>query len=118
MLGRNVGVDPVGRDACPCCGHAGRAVSRLTVKALLKPDRLATLIEPRHRFCPTESCAVVYFGQKEIFRQGDVNAPGFCKGRAGNRTVCHCFSIDEEAVRQGPWPDGHSAAFHRIRTLV
>ena len=97
MPGRDAGAGAARPCACPSCGHVGRAVSRSTVEALLKPDRLATLAARGHRFCPTAGCDVVYFGKHEVFRREDVVARAFCKERPGNRTVCHCFDMDEDA---------------------
>ena len=72
-------------DRCPECGRVGRKLDRITLKALLRPDALARLSAPEHRFCPSASCRLVYFGLGEIFRREDVLVPVFQKEPAGDQ---------------------------------
>ena len=62
LTGRNVPRDP----------DIGRLVERITVKAMLRPEGLARLTAPEHRFCPTPACPVVYFGLEEIFDREEI----------------------------------------------
>lgn len=85
---------------------------------MLAPRRLAGRIEDQHRFCPTPSCATVYFGASEVFVTTDLRVPVFCKEAPGNRTVCYCFEIDEAEIRQAARDDRAESVFSRIRELV
>jgi hypothetical protein len=103
---------------CASCGQPGRTIEPITVKALLRPEALARLSEPAHRFCPTPSCPVVYFGEGEVFRREDVAAPVFEKEPAGDRTVCHCFALREADLRREIEQTGRSTAARRIADHV
>jgi hypothetical protein len=103
---------------CAGCGQTGRTVDLLTVKALLKPEALARLSAPAHRFCPTASCPVVYFGEGEAFRLEDVAVRVFQKEPAGNRTVCYCFAVGEADLRREIAETGQSTVAQRITAHV
>ena len=105
-------------DRCPSCGQAGRAVDPITVKALLRPQALGRLTAPAHRFCPTPSCAVVYFGERETFRLEDVAMPVFQKEPEGDRTLCYCFGVGEADLRREIAETGQSAVAQRISDHV
>lgn len=97
---------------------AGRVVDRVTVKALLRPEALARLSAPEHRFCRAADCPIVYFGAGEIFSRDEINVPVFQKEPAGARTVCYCFAITEQDIRREVEQTGRSTATDRIATLV
>ena len=103
---------------CADCDQPGRTVDPITVKALLKPEALARLSAPAHRFCPTPSCPVVYFGEGEAFDREEIAVPVFHKEPAGNRTVCYCFAIGEADLRRGIVETGRSTAAQRITEHV
>jgi len=88
------------------------------VKALLRPEALARLSAPEHRFCPTSECPVVYFGQDEVFDRRELAVPVFQKEPRGARTVCYCFAISEKDIRRELLETGHSSASERITALV
>lgn len=90
----------------------------ITVKALLRPEALARLSVPVHRFCPTASCPVVYFGEGETFDREEVAVPVFHKEPPGDRTVCYCFAISEADLRREIAETGGSAAGQRITAQV
>lgn len=103
---------------CADCDQPGRNVDPITVKALLRPEALARLSAPAHRFCPTASCPVVYFGEGEAFDREDVAVPVFQKEPAGDRTVCYCFAITEADLRHETVETGRSTAAQRITAHV
>ncbi|MGH7318612.1 MAG: putative iron-sulfur cluster-binding metallochaperone [Candidatus Rokuibacteriota bacterium] len=105
-------------DRCPECGRVGRKLDRITLKALLRPDALARLSAPEHRFCPSASCRVVYFGLGEIFRREDVLVPIFQREPAGDRIVCYCFAVSEGDIRREVEASGRSTVVERITELV
>jgi len=107
-----------GTGRCPACGEAGREVDRITVKALLRAEALARLTAPAHRFCPTASCPVVYFGDGETFGRGEVAVPVFQKEAAGDRTLCYCFAISEGDLQREIAETGRTTAAQRIAGQV
>lgn len=107
-----------GPTRCAVCDQPGRTVDPITVKALLKPEALARLTAPAHRFCSTPSCPVVYFGEGEAFDRNEVVAPVFQKEPAGDRTVCYCFAIGEADLRREIAKTAHSTAAQRITEHV
>ncbi len=109
---------PSAPTVCAECGQPGREVDLITVKALLRSEALARLAAPSHRFCSTPSCPVVYYGEGESFGRDDVAAPVFQKEPAGDRTVCHCFSIGEADLRREIAETGRSSAAERIAAHV
>ena len=100
------------------CGHPGREIERITLKALLRPEALARLGPEEHRFCATPECPVVYFQNAAVFRREDVLVPVFQKEAEGGRTVCYCFGISEDQIRREVETSGVSPSADRIRVLV
>lgn len=114
-----VGTPSVGGPGrCAECGQPGRTVDPITVKALLRPEALARVSSPSHRFCATPSCPVVYFGADDVFRREDVAVPVFQKEAPGDRTVCYCFGIGESDLRRESATTGRSTAAARIAAHV
>lgn len=109
---------PTSPIVCPACRQPGRLVERITVKAMLRPAALMRLSAPQHRFCPTPSCPVVYFGIEELFDREEIVVPVFQKEPSGERTVCYCFVIGESDIRREVAETGRSTAIDRITALV
>jgi hypothetical protein len=109
---------PKPRPACRICGEPGRAIDPATVRALLRPEALARLVEDEHSFCSSPSCSTVYFGAGECFRQEDVAVPVFQKELPGTRVVCYCLGIREDRIRKEAEASGASASAAQIRELV
>jgi len=85
---------------------------------MLRPEALARLSAPEHRFCSTPSCPVVYFGLDETFDQEEIVVPVFQKEPPGERPVCYCFGIGEADIRRELEQAGRSTAAERITALV
>lgn len=90
----------------------------MTLKGLLRPQALARLGPGDYRFCPTSDCPTVYYGSAEPFQRDDVLVPVFQKETAVGRTVCYCFAVSEETIRQEAETAGASASAERIKALV
>ncbi len=103
---------------CPACARQGRLVQRITVKAMLRPAALMRLSACEHRFCPTPTCRVVYFGPGEVFDRDEVVTPVFQKEPEGDRIVCYCFEVSEGHIRHEVAETGRSTAADRITALV
>lgn len=103
---------------CPECRLAGRIVARITIEAMLQPEALMRLSASEHRFCPTPTCPVVYFGAQEVFHREEVVVPVFQKEPEGRRTVCYCLAIGEGDIRRELAATGHSTVVDRVASLV
>jgi hypothetical protein len=102
---------------CPECGTPGRLVDRITVKAMLRPEALMRLSAPKHRFCATPECPVVYFGIQEVLDREEIAVPVFQKEPVGDRPVCYCFGVSEGDLRR-ELETGRSMVSDRITALV
>lgn len=92
---------------CPVCGTKGKSVDTQTVKAMLDVS-LRDLASPAYRFCRTESCQVVYFGERgEVYTEDDLRERVHQKHPdAADVFVCYCFrhtpgSIQRELLLSG-----------------
>lgn len=103
---------------CAECGHAGRSVEVITLKALLRSPALGRLGGGAHRFCATPSCRIVYFSESAEFRAEDIVVPVFQKVPEGVRTVCYCLEITEDQIRREVETAGRSTAAERIKAFV
>ena len=103
---------------CAACGHKGRRVDGITLKALLTPAALERREPGEYRFCATTACEVVYFGAEQRFERGDLTVPVFQKEPPGARTVCHCFDVGEEDIRQDVAAEVKPTSFERISSHV
>ncbi len=60
---------------CPKCGELGKTVQRITLGALLKPEKRPEI--PRQEefcFCKNATCDVVYFiPERTLFRKNDLS---------------------------------------------
>ena len=113
-----VGEDAVSATSCSRCGHHGRTVDPITLKALLTPAALPRFSAESYRFCPTPDCEIVYFGPQTIFVLEDLALPVFQKQRPGERTVCYCFAVTEKQLRSEMADSGTSESAARIADLV
>jgi len=104
----------MGQAMCPVTGAAGRPVGTITLKALLRPDALATL-EPaaQHYYCPDPGCETVYFGGPRLYDRADLEVPVLAKDAGEDVTACYCFGWTRDRLRAaGP------AAVDEIRAHV
>jgi hypothetical protein len=94
---------------CPECGVTGRKVGLVTLQALLTEDARERLADSEsYRFCKSQACEVVYFGELEptTFHRPDVRVPVFQKSTDSSRLVCYCFEhrvkdIEDDVRRMG-----------------
>jgi hypothetical protein len=83
---------------CPQCRQPGRAVSAMTIEAMLIAEAKARLSQTNgFHFCATPECDVVYFrsASGEVVLRRDVRVPIFQKSQDPNRLVCYCFGFTE-----------------------
>jgi hypothetical protein len=104
---------------CPASGSAGKAVDRVTVKALLTEAALQRMPSGDLRFCPDADCDVVYFDADGVrFATADVRVAVWQKLPYGARQVCYCFGESEASIRTEIELDGTSSAVARIRDHI
>lgn len=111
----------LGPTQCPSCGTPGRPVQRLTVGALLKPERRTQIPNgDEFRFCPKADCDVVYFRPNEmLFRKEDLQVPVHQKEPEDPTVpVCYCFGWTPEKIRFQLERTGQSTAADEIKAEV
>lgn len=106
-------------NVCPVSHTKGKAVKLVTLKALLRPEALATL-EPKleHFFCPDPTCEVVYFNAAQRFTTADVKVRVFQKDAALEVPVCYCFGYTRERLAAELKATGSSQASATIDVYI
>jgi len=102
---------------CPNCDQSSRAIKAITPRSLLTEtarDQVSTY--EGVRFCPTESCPLVYFHPENGQRFGtdSVRVPVFQKSECQDRLVCYCFDHSVLEIDQDVKRDGSSGAVESI----
>ena len=104
---------------CPRCRQPGRAVSAVTVAAMLGPETSRRLTSTAgFRFCATQDCEVVYFNpvSGELALQRDVRVPIFQKSTDPHRLVCYCFRHTADAFQNEVRAKGSSSILEDIKS--
>ena len=88
-------------EKCPECATAGKAVSTLTLKQMVKAEFLRLVDKPGFRFCRTATCKVVYFhADGDRLEKKDVRVRVGLKETEDPVPVCYCFGFTEAMVRE------------------
>lgn len=106
---------------CPECGKQGKGVSRLTLGALLKPERRPDIpVQDEFCFCKTPTCEVVYFSDgKTLFRKSDLPVPvGLKEPSDPTAPVCYCFGWTPQKIRAEIEATGRSTVIEQIKAQV
>ena len=84
------------RVPCPACGQVGRPVGSLTVEAIVG---VTTLPEPR--FCRTEACGVLYYGNdgRSVHKRESRVRVGL-KETEDPLPVCYCFGFSRADIER------------------
>ena len=106
---------------CPACGALGKPVKRLTLGALIKPERRPAI--PRSEefcFCRTATCEVVYFLPGHVlFRKDDlVVRVGLKEPNDPTAPVCYCFAWTPQKIRAEIESTGRSTVIEQIKAQV
>jgi len=83
-----------GPTKCPACGALGKPVARITLGALLKPEKRRQIpVQEEFCFCRSPACDVVYFRSHEaLFRKADLAVRvGLKEPDNPHAPVCYCF---------------------------
>jgi hypothetical protein len=82
---------------CPSCGTRGHRVPPATLVALARVPPEAT--DP-WRFCPSNACEVVWFGEttRGVVERVDLRVRVGVKETAADRPICYCFGHDGTTI--------------------
>ncbi len=107
---------------CPECGALGKLVARLTLGALLKPERRPAIPTQQEEFCfcSTPTCEVVYFlPGRVLFRKGDLSVRvGLKEPDDATAPVCYCFDWTPQRIQAEVKATGASTAIDSIKAQV
>jgi hypothetical protein len=107
---------PKGKTACPICSEWAKGVLGKTLEHLLTDEAKSTLTcLDGFYFCKTPSCEVVYFRDKELLTQKDINVVVGHKDGASPATVCYCFEWSKEKIKAELQDSGESTATEDIK---
>ncbi len=85
---------------CPVAGKPGRRVPSLTVRSLIREERLREVNEREWYFCDLPECEVVYFAADGLtFLKDDLRVRVGVKECTAPRPVCYCFGHTVEGIR-------------------
>jgi hypothetical protein len=105
---------------CGVCGKRGQAVSRQTLKHLLKPEKRAQLRETAYYFCRTPECDIVYFSDEPLhyFAKEDVVVRVGVKEKDDPIPVCYCFNFTARDIIADMERHGEGRIFQEIKANV
>ncbi len=110
-----------GPEKCPKCGALGKTVKRITLGALLKPDRRAHIpVQDEFCFCGTPTCDVSYFRPNEaLFFKDDLSVSvGLKEPDNPSSLVCYCFGWTPEKIHVEIKSTGKSTVIDKIKAQV
>ncbi|NPE27671.1 (2Fe-2S)-binding protein [Methanococcoides sp. SA1] len=87
------------KTVCPICGDSGEQVRSITVKHLVKKEKVEDVIDENYLLCMNEDCEVAYFTETGVkFKIEDMKVPIWFKKGADPKYACYCNEITEEEV--------------------
>lgn len=106
---------------CPACGELGKTVQRITLGALLKPEKRPEI--PRQKevcFCRSAACDIVYFiPDRVLFRKEDLSVlVGLKEPTNLKAPVCYCFGWTPEKIQAEIKTTEKSTAIEQIKAQV
>lgn len=100
---------------CPNCGEAGRPISAITLKHMVRPEFLEVVTKAGFLFCRTADCAVVYFHPDgETLEKADLRVRVGLKETADPVPVCYCFGFTERMLLEEIQTTGATTIPQRI----
>lgn len=106
---------------CPECGELGKTVQRITLGALVKPEKRHTIPAGKEFcFCRSERCDVVYFlPDRVLFRKTDLSVRVALKEpKDPTVPVCYCFGWTSEKIQAELQATGKSTVIDQIKAQV
>ncbi|WP_305064445.1 (2Fe-2S)-binding protein [Methanococcoides sp.] len=87
------------KTVCPICDDQGEHVRSITVKHLVKKEKMEDIIDENYLLCMNEDCEVAYFTETGAkFKTSDLKVPIWFKKGADPKYACYCNEITEEQV--------------------
>ncbi|MBI4431739.1 MAG: copper chaperone Copz family protein [Candidatus Omnitrophica bacterium] len=106
---------------CPECGELGKTVQRITLGALLRPEKRPEIPKQKEFcFCRSATCAIVYFApDRVLFRKDDLSvAVGLKEPQDPAAPVCYCFGWTPEKIQAEIRNTGKSTVTDQIKAQV
>jgi copper chaperone CopZ len=100
---------------CPECGATGKPVQPVTLRALLKPEFVADVVQAEYHFCAATGCDIVYHRAGRVYTKGQLTVAVGVKEAAGDRPLCYCFGHSIATIKEEIRSKGHSDAAEDIR---
>lgn len=107
-------------NSCPRCGNDGKSVELLTIKSMLLPIAL-TILDPQqtYRFCSSDHCDVVYFGNHGAkFETADLRVAVYQKNSGKDVYACYCFGWMRSKIIEELHVTGQSTAVSSISAHI
>ncbi|GAC1588856.1 MAG: hypothetical protein NVS3B20_16450 [Polyangiales bacterium] len=104
---------------CPRCGVVGRPVPDETLRAMLPATTALGLLVIERRYCKTQSCDVLYYGD-----DGRTVSKSEARVRVGSKEaddpahLCYCFDVTRSDLRKDVAENGESKLLLRIKGEV
>lgn len=92
------GVPPV----CPMNGQAVKAVGRITVENLAKPEIKSDLLPQPYYFCNAPDCDTVYVSafDDHLITKDQLSVQVEIKEQDDPKPVCYCFNFDRRDIQE------------------
>jgi len=106
---------------CKKCGNKGKSVKEITLKSLIKEEKLETIKSfEGFYFCETPSCRVVYFNNEQdiYLHKEDIKIRVGIKETQDPIPVCYCFGWTKDKIFNQIKQLGYSTAVQQITEKV
>lgn len=106
---------------CPECRELGKTVQRITLGALIRPEKRPAIPAGKEFcFCRGERCDVVYFlRDKVLFRKADLSVRvGLKEPEDPMVPVCYCFGWTPQKIQAEIRNTGKSTVMDQIKAQV
>ena len=110
---------PKAETPCPRCGVVGRPVGDETLRAILKAGAAESLLGVERRFCRTQSCEVLYYGEDGRFvEKSAATVRVGAKETEDPVPLCYCFNHTLADIRREVQETGSSTVADRIAAEI
>jgi hypothetical protein len=105
---------------CPVSKTSSRKVQRRTLEHLLKPEKVAEILNVQYYYCTAPDCTVVYFSNENVpyFSIEDVRVKILAKENGDDVNVCYCFNWTRGRIKEELASAGKTTASLQIAKEV
>lgn len=83
---------------CPVCHRPGQKVNNVTVRSLLREDKLNYLTETEYFLCLSRECPASYYTKESThFTKNDITVPIWYKEESPV-PICYCKGVTDEVI--------------------